>query len=166
MNNQNFSSQEEARKTSLSFRFFGLFQHSGDSILLFPLFLLLFFTGSGQLKMWAGVILAGITLTGLVVFVLKQVFRKERPDGTAGKMYRKYDRFSLPSGHAARAWTIAMTTAFFYWPLAIALSVWAALISYSRLKLNLHDVTDVVAGTLVGIVTGLIVAWIFFSMIF
>jgi membrane-associated phospholipid phosphatase len=59
-----------------------------------------------------------------------------------------------------------MTTAFFYWPLAIALSVWAALISYSRLKLNLHDVTDVVAGTLVGLIVGLIAVWIFFSLVF
>ncbi len=115
--------------------------------------------------MWAGAVLAGITSAGLVVFVLKQVFRKERPAGIAGKMYRKYDRFSFPSGHAARAWTIALTTAFFYWPLAIALFVWAALISYSRLKLKLHDALDVVAGTLVGLVTGLIAVWIFFSMI-
>jgi hypothetical protein len=44
MNNQNFSSPEDAGQTSLSFRFFVFFQHSGDSILLFPLFLLLFFT--------------------------------------------------------------------------------------------------------------------------
>lgn len=166
MDSRKVNAQEKESQPDFIYRGFTIFQHSGDSIFLFLLFLILFFVSSESAKKMAGLVLTGMTLSGFTVFVLKQVFRKERPAGTAGKMYRKYDRFSFPSGHAARAWTIALTTAFLHWPLAIALFVWAGVISYSRLKLNLHDVADVVAGTLVGLFTGLIAVWIFYLMIF
>jgi undecaprenyl-diphosphatase len=74
-------------------------------------------------------------------------------------MYRKYDRFSFPSGHTARVWVIVVIVAFFDWPLATALSVWAVLITYSRLKLRLHHFTDVTAGVIIGVAVGFFVMW-------
>lgn len=108
----------------------------------------------------AGIVFAGMLLTGLVVFILKQIFKKERPAGTAGKMYRKYDRFSFPSGHAARVWAVVVVISFFYWPLAAALSVWALLITYGRLKLKLHRKTDVFAGAIIGVLFGILTVWV------
>lgn len=108
----------------------------------------------------AGIVFAGMALTGIVVFILKQIFRKERPDGTAGKMYRKYDRFSFPSGHAARVWVVVVLISYFYWPLAVALSVWALLVSFGRLKLKLHHKTDVFAGVVIGVLLGIFTVWV------
>ncbi|HCE56333.1 MAG TPA: hypothetical protein DER09_00705 [Prolixibacteraceae bacterium] len=159
MDNQQANSDKKEIQTSFSHRFFNVFQHSGDSIFLFPLFLFLFLLNSGQAKLLAVLVLAGMSITALVVFTLKQIFRKERPAGTAGKMYRKYDRFSFPSGHAARVCVIVVIMAFFYWPLAAGLSIWAVLIAYSRLKLKLHDVTDVFTGVAIGVAIGFFTVW-------
>jgi len=158
-NRLNICSKETKGNTTFVFRFLNLFQHTGDSLLLFPLFLMLFFLSSGHLKLLAEMVLAGMTITALVVFTLKQIFRKERPEGTAGKMYRKYDRFSFPSGHTARVWAIVAIVAFFYPPLAAVLSIWSVLITYSRLKLRLHDITDVTAGMIIGVAVGFFVVW-------
>lgn len=154
------NSDNDEIQTSFSYRFFNVFQHSGDSIFLFPLFLILFLLSSGQTKVFAGIVFPGMLLTGLVVFILKQIFRIERPAGTFGKMYRKYDRFSFPSGHAARVWVIVVIMAFFYWPLAAILSVWALLISFGRLKLKLHHKTDVFAGLAIGALLGIFTVWV------
>ena len=160
MDKKKANSHNNEIQTSFGYWFFNVFQHSGDSIFLFPLFLILFLLNSGQTKVFAGIVFAGMLLTGLVVIILKQILRKPRPVGTAGKMYRKYDRFSFPSGHAARVWMVAITTAFFYWPLAAALSVWALLISLGRLKLKLHHKSDVFVGMVIGILLGLFIVWV------
>ncbi|MGE0020706.1 MAG: phosphatase PAP2 family protein [Draconibacterium sp.] len=149
-------------QTSFSYRFFNVFQHSGDSIFLFPFFLILYLLSRGQTKDTAGMVVAGMLLTGLVVFILKQIFRKERPAGTFGKMYRKYDRFSFPSGHAARVWAVVTIISFFYWRAAAILSVWALLVSFGRLKLKLHHKTDVFAGVVIGILLGIFTVWVSF----
>ena len=160
MNNLKTNSKKNGIQTNFSCRFFNIFQHTGDSLFLFPLFLVLFLLNSVNTKLLAGMVLAGMTSTGLVVFTLKQIFRIERPAGTAGKMYRRYDRFSFPSGHAARAWAIAVMLAFYSWPLAAGLSVWALLISFGRLKLKLHHKTDVFAGVVIGVLLGILTVWV------
>lgn len=164
MNSPKINSNEKEMQSELYFRFFSLFQHSGDSLFLFPLVFIIFIMASGHTKVFAGIVFAGMILNGLLVFALKQIFRKERPEGTAGKMYRKYDRFSFPSGHAARVWAIVTIAAFFYWPLSVWLSAWALLISYSRLKLKLHDFTDVIAGSFIGVLIGVFTVWVSFRL--
>lgn len=159
-NKSKYNSVVNTEKPGLVFRFLNTFQHTGDSILLFPLVLLLFFFSEGQIRERAGVFFAGMLLTGLVVMGLKYTVRKKRPEGNAGKMYRKYDPFSFPSGHTARAWTIVVIALFFNWFFATVLTIWALLITFSRLKLKLHDVTDVSAGTIIGIITGFFTIWL------
>lgn len=160
MNNRKAKSPKNENQTSFSYRFFNVFQHSGDSIFLFPFFLILYLLGTGQTKVTTGMVVAGMIFTALVVFLLKQIFRKERPAGIAGKMYRKYDRFSFPSGHAARVWAVVAIISFFYWRAAVVLSVWALLISFGRLKLKLHRKTDVFAGVVIGVLLGIFTVWV------
>lgn len=160
MDKQKANSDKKEIQTSFGYWFFNVFQHSGDSIFLFPLFLILFLLSSEQTKVLAGIVFAGMLLTGLVVFILKQIFRKPRPVGTVGKMYRKYDRFSFPSGHAARVWAVVTIISFFYWRAAALLSVWALLISFGRLKLKLHHKTDVFAGVVIGVLLGIFTVWV------
>ncbi len=160
MDKQKANADNDEIQTSFGYRFFNVFQHSGDSIFLFPLFLILFLLSSGKTKVFAGIVFAGMLLTGLLVYILKQIFRKERPAGTFGKMYRKFDRFSFPSGHAARVWAVVTIISFFYWWAAAILSVWALLISFGRLKLKLHHKTDVFAGVVIGVLLGIFTVWL------
>ncbi|RED95617.1 phosphatase PAP2 family protein [Marinoscillum furvescens] len=92
--------------------------------------------------------------------ILKPYFERLRPCKDPlleGLVYTvgKCRGFSFASGHAANTFGLA---AFFYFleksPLAIALLVWAALVSYSRIYLGVHYPTDVTVGALIGITFG------------
>ncbi len=139
------------------------FPHSGDSLFLFPLFLLLFFICAKNLQGCFGSVLAGMAVTGILVWILKQCIKKERPMGEDGKIYRKYDPFSFPSGHVARAFVI--TTILFNCNLSVALLIllWALAISVSRIKLKLHFYADVIAGAATGVGVGIFIIWLRFK---
>jgi len=77
--------------------------------------------------------------------------------------------FSFPSGHATAALTLATFFAalglrwLFAWRRLLAVVViplWAVLVSYSRLLLEVHTTVDVLAGAAAGTVWGLAAAWI------
>jgi undecaprenyl-diphosphatase len=63
------------------------------------------------------------------------------------------DRFSLPSGHTAAAWVIALLIAIHFPLLAIPVSIWAILVGISRIYLGVHYPTDVLAGFILGAVS-------------
>lgn len=140
--------------------FFRFYQHTGDSLFLFPLFLILFFFGSGKITLYAGMALAGMAITGVTVWTLKMVTRKKRPAGQEGKLVRKFDPYSFPSGHAARAFSLVAVFLNGGQVLAIGTAIWACLISFSRLKLKLHFWFDVLAGILIGFGIGILVNWL------
>jgi undecaprenyl-diphosphatase len=60
------------------------------------------------------------------------------------------DRFSLPSGHTAAAWVIAILVALHYPILAIPVFIWATLVGISRVYLGVHYPTDILAGFILG----------------
>lgn len=60
------------------------------------------------------------------------------------------DRFSLPSGHTAAAWVIAMLLALHYPILTIPVFIWATLVGVSRVYLGVHYPTDIFAGIILG----------------
>jgi undecaprenyl-diphosphatase len=88
---------------------------------------------------------------------LKFVIRRRRPEGRWGSIYRNSDPHSFPSGHAARAFLIAVLAAGLgpAWA-AIALWLWAPLVSIARVAMGVHYLSDVVAGLIVGILSGLL----------
>jgi undecaprenyl-diphosphatase len=89
--------------------------------------------------------LAALAGTNLVVEVLKRTIGRTRPDGE-----QKRSNSSFPSSHAANAFALAWVLGA-RWrrgaPLFLAL---AATVSLSRLYLNRHFLSDVVAGALIG----------------
>lgn len=87
-------------------------------------------------------LIVGAIILVLVSEALKLLVGRLRPDGS--------DNESFPSRHAA----LAFFTAYFLpadKKYKISLYIWAILIAISRLALNLHWFTDVLAGSLIGL---------------
>jgi undecaprenyl-diphosphatase len=88
---------------------------------------------------------------------VKFLVRRRRPEGEWGGIYRNTDPHSFPSGHAARAFLIAVVGAALgpAW-LGILLWVWAPLVALARVAMGVHYLSDVVAGALFGVIVALI----------
>lgn len=98
---------------------------------------------------WSTVRLAVVALAGtnVVVEVLKRTIGRTRPDGE-----RKRSNSSFPSSHAANAFALAWILGA-RWrrgaPLFLAL---ALTVAFSRMYLNRHFLSDVLAGALIGMI--------------
>ena len=132
------------------------FAHSGDSWFWgLGLVLLWLLTGDDQWKKLAVVLFGGISVLAVIVMCLKFIIRRRRPEGEWGGIYRNTDPHSFPSGHAARAFLIALfiTVLGPSWTW-IMLWVWAPLVALARVAMGVHYVSDIVAGAIVGILVG------------
>ena len=116
--------------------------------------------GEGFRQVAAAGFLAGVAASATFA-ALKRRFRRPRPCEWVAHPWsrvRPPDRFSFPSGHTINAFAISTVLAF-QWPLLLpALLATAAAIGASRVALGLHYVSDVVAGAVLGIVIGGLVA--------
>jgi undecaprenyl-diphosphatase len=138
------------------------FAHSGDSwfwaIGLFALWI----SRNSFWKQWSVVQFASISLLAATVLVVKFSIKRKRPQGEWGQIYRYTDPHSFPSGHAARAFLIAtIATGLGPGGLALALWIWAPLVALARVAMGVHYLSDVVAGTFLGIVFALIVLQVY-----
>ena len=131
--------------------------HSGDSWFWGAAMILLWLGAASFWKQWAIVMLVSISILAAVVMVLKFAIRRRRPEGRWGGIYRNSDPHSFPSGHAARAFLIAVLAAGLgpIWA-AVAFWLWAPLVSISRVAMGVHYLSDVVAGLVVGVLAGLL----------
>ncbi len=133
------------------------FAHSGDSwfwgIAMLLLWLFGFLTRNSFWKQWAVYELFWISFIAALVMALKFTIRRRRPEGEWGAIYRATDPHSFPSGHAARAFLIAVIASFLgpLW-LAALLWVWAPLVCLARVAMGVHYVSDVIAGAFVGVI--------------
>lgn len=126
-----------------------LLTHAGDGWLWG--FLTLLPVGMWRAKAAWGGSLAGVAL---VVFILKHIVRRTRPRTIAGLFHAEIDAFSFPSGHGARlgvlcAWVLRHRPRFFAPTLLLTL-----LIGWSRVRLGIHTVGDVLAGWGLGLLVG------------
>ena len=133
------------------------FAHSGDSWFWGAALIILWLLGNGFWKQWAIIELIGISVLAALVMSLKFIIRRRRPEGEWGSIYRSTDPHSFPSGHAARAFMIAVVSAGLgpSW-IAVILWIWAPLVSLARVAMGVHYISDIVAGFIIGIVMGLI----------
>jgi membrane-associated phospholipid phosphatase len=134
------------------------FAHSGDSWFWGAALIILWWLGNSFWKQWAIIELVGISVLAVLVMSLKFIIRRRRPEGEWGSIYRNTDPHSFPSGHAARAFMIAMVAAVLGpgWA-ALAFWIWAPLVSLARVAMGVHYVSDILAGFLFGILMGWIV---------
>lgn len=136
--------------------------HSGDSWFWgLGLLILYFVTSNPFWKQWALTQFFWIAVLAVVVMAVKFTVRRRRPEGEWGAIYRNTDPHSFPSGHAARAFLIAVIAAGLgpAW-LAVLLWVWAPLVALARAAMGVHYLSDVVVGALVGIMVGLLALWL------
>src|SRR3972149_695301 len=127
--------------------------HSGDSWFWAAALIILWFFSNSAWKQWEVVEFFGMLGLAGVVLAIKFLVRRERPQGEWGGIYRTTDPHSFPSGHAARAFLIAVVASVLAPPwLAIALWVWSPLVALARVAMGVHYLSDVVAGAILGII--------------
>jgi undecaprenyl-diphosphatase len=146
-----------AEKPGLLRSFAAFLAHSGDSWFWGLALVILWFMSNSTLKEWAVVEFVGISGLAALVMTIKFIVRRKRPEGEWGGIYRNTDPHSFPSGHAARAFLIAIVASAFVpaW-LVIVLWIWAPLVSLARVAMGVHYVSDVVAGAVIGMIVALI----------
>lgn len=133
------------------------FAHSGDSWFWGLGMIILWELGSSFWQQWAVVELFWISILAAMVMALKFSIRRKRPEGEWGAIYRNTDPHSFPSGHAARAFLIAILATLLgpVW-LAALLWIWAPLVSLARVAMGVHYISDVIAGAIVGVLVALL----------
>lgn len=111
------------------------------------------------------VFVGGLLFTLLMVnFVIKPIFRRERPlytlwknnkmvaDIWRGNSVHKPSDFSFPSTHAAISFFAAVTLARYHRKRRVAFYLLAGIITYSRVYLGVHYAFDIVVGAFLGMV--------------
>ncbi|HJS20943.1 MAG TPA: phosphatase PAP2 family protein [Anaerolineales bacterium] len=131
--------------------------HSGDSWFWGVALIILWLLSDSTWKEFAVVMFAGISLLAIVVLIVKFSVRRRRPEGEWGGIYRSTDPHSFPSGHAARAFLIAVIGSALGpdW-LGVLLWIWAPLVALARVAMGVHFLSDVIAGSFLGIVVGVL----------
>ena len=104
----------------------------------------------------AASVLIAVGAIAIIVLLVKLVVKRKRPEGSWGTIYRKIDPHSFPSGHAARTFMLALLIPALgpIW-LAPPLIVWALAVAAARVGKGVHFLSDVAAGALLGLATGL-----------
>jgi len=108
--------------------------------------------------------LVALTLSHVAVQVLKRAVARPRPCDASGHplaLVDLPDPFSFPSGHAAAVSAIATTLVLSEPLLGVLVVPIAAVVSASRVKLRVHHISDVVAGTALGVAGGIAGAVLF-----
>jgi len=113
--------------------------------------------GGPRLQALAEGAIAAAGANVLLVF-LKRRFRRPRPcEVRLHPLFadvKPPDPFSFPSGHSMNACSVCMVMALHFPILAPLLALLAASIAASRVVLGMHYVSDVVAGSALGILVG------------
>ncbi len=132
--------------------------HSGDSWSWMVGLAILWWLGQYYWKSRAVVLMIAILVTAMLVFLVKWLFKRRRPEGEWGKFYRSTDPHSFPSGHAVRSVMLAVIMLGLgpLW-LGLVLLIWAPLVGLARVAMGLHYLSDVLAGMLMGLLIGAVV---------
>lgn len=129
----------------------------GDGWLWYALGVILLVYGGGH--RFAAVGAAGAAaLGGIFLFRgLKRTSRRKRPYELEPHCWSSIlppDKYSFPSGHSITAFAVALSVGLFYPDLMGYLLAVAFLIASSRIILGMHFLSDVLAGSAIGVALG------------
>ena len=129
----------------------------GDGWLWYSIGLILLVFGGSQKFLAIGAATAAAA-AGIFLFrTLKHASRRKRPceiEPHCCASILPPDKYSFPSGHSITSFAIALAIGMFYPDLQIVLLVVALLIASSRIILGMHFLSDVLAGSAIGILLG------------
>lgn len=112
--------------------------------------------GQGRFAAVAAAALAAVTSI-LLFRALKKASGRKRPCALEPHHWAGIappDQFSFPSGHTLTAFAVAVAVGLFYPDLMGVLLFFAASIAMSRIALGMHFLSDVIAGSVLGISVG------------
>lgn len=128
----------------------------GGPIFASALPLLLIAFGGETLRGLGIEILVSLSLTTLIVQILKKSISRERPYNALENV-NTYDivlkDYSFPSGHTAASFTIATVIYLNIPALTTLLMITAMLVALSRVYLAVHYPSDILAGVIIGTMT-------------
>lgn len=102
------------------------------------------------------ILLNSLLLSSVIVYIVKQVIQRVRPDILFNLLFM--DEFSFPSGHTATAFVIATTMSYYTRRRNdIILFILAILVGLSRIYLQTHYFSDVLTGAIIGMTASVIV---------
>jgi undecaprenyl-diphosphatase len=140
----------------------------GSSLFLLPAYILIAGTLIIFKKKQQALDISTVALSSfLVMQVLKQVFHRKRPQLPIVKTIHTY---SFPSGHSLSSFIFCSILAYLIWKsnlhkawkwlATVLLLLLAVAIGISRIVLNVHFATDVIAGFCLGIMWAILSFWI------
>jgi undecaprenyl-diphosphatase len=96
---------------------------------------------------------------GILLFqALKKKSRRRRPCDIEPHCWSRVlppDKYSFPSGHSITAFAMAISVGMFYPQLQPLLLTVAVMIAFSRIVLGMHFLSDVVVGSIIGVILAL-----------
>lgn len=150
----------EAHPSSMGIRFFERITFFGSHYFLIPAYLLLIglYLYKKRKQVAVNILAIGLTSTG-ILFLLKDIFKRHRPDNP---LISAVTGFSFPSGHSFSSFTFYGVVIYLIWSgqwrkwkkiaSTILLIFFAIAIAYSRVYLRVHFPSDVIAGFLLSII--------------
>ena len=102
--------------------------------------------------------------TALLNLAIKQIFKRRRPFAvhvTLTSVYRP-DGYSFPSGHTSLSFATAtaLSRAYPKWYVIVPAFLWAGSVGYSRMYMGVHNPSDVLTGSVLGIGTASVLSFI------
>lgn len=135
----------------------------GSAFFTIGLTLLIILVGKNQLRIAGWRAMAALIFSHGLVQILKLSMRRLRPFfklKDVNILGRLPVDASFPSGHSTASFAVATSLAL-CWPSATAISIpLATLVALSRIYLGYHYPSDIMAGTLLGIISAIGIGWI------
>ena len=149
-------------QSHLLWKFGAFFAHSGDSWFWLAGLGIIWLFASPVWQHNAAILAVSIFIQAVLVLAIKFTIKRSRPPGDWGAIYRNTDPHSFPSGHATRAFMLAVMAlglgpAWLGW----LILVWAPLVSVARVYVGVHYFSDILAGAVLGIFIGWIALILF-----
>lgn len=137
---------------------------SGELGIIWIVISFFLFTKRKYIKIGIMVLAAIILTTILGEGIVKHIVKRKRPfikNDLVKLLIAEPGTFSFPSGHTASSFAVATVFVKTDMKLTSLIVILAILISFSRLYLRVHYLSDVIGGIILGVISGAVVVMIF-----